>query len=133
GILSCVSEQGYVSFLARSVNGGWNWSFLKDGYFQFHSDPMFPDRAFFFGSDQPRPMHVVTREGVRPLSSIRLDSLSEISINPSQLFGYDGYTGFLRSADTGKTWSSSNLFPLQHNVTEVHALGPSQVGILAST
>lgn len=133
-LLSCPprGEETTEAFLMRSRNGGFDWTFVKDGYYRFHSDPMFPDRTFIYRVDSPAKLYQVTRNGMTALSNTQINFITEISNNPNQLLAY-GENGFKRSNDGGRNWKNITLDPLQQKVTQLNSSHSADQGILVAT
>jgi hypothetical protein len=133
-LLSCPprGEETTETFLMRSRNGGFDWTFVKDGYYRFHSDPMFPDRTFIYRVDSPAKLYQVTLNGMTTLSNTQINFLTEIGNNPNHLLA-NGESGFKRSEDGGKNWTQISLDALQQKVTQLHSSHSAVEGILAGT
>jgi photosystem II stability/assembly factor-like uncharacterized protein len=103
------------------------WANSDHRTYRFNSDPLFPDRAFAFGS---HGLYQVTRRGFRKISSIPLVDLAGVPDRPQVLMGlkicaecarvYANDRGFVPrlviSSDGGKTWSFDHN-DLKHALT----------------
>jgi photosystem II stability/assembly factor-like uncharacterized protein len=136
-ILSCGprGEDGFMNLLLQSNNAGKTWKVTENKLYSFHTDPLYPKRAFAFNGDGIKQL---TPHGWISLSKTYVEELFSVAQHQNELLASRRFDypragiQLLKSKDAGKSWFDVPI-SLSERLITLQSVDDSFRGLLGGT